>query len=231
MKHILLAAITLYLLVSCSQSEKKLIEREFHNHVKLNFDDPKSLNEIVSITPTDTISPQKIKSIAELRIQSGAYLHILCDSLNSDRSVFFKNHVVPNNISEYIVHKVLNLIEEIQICTEMELKTCVSQKEMEVAICEMIDSIKYEPPIYEYKIKFRQKQGGELHMVEYYGCIDSLTRAVVIRNKPITSNDVSQHIHQLMEANKLYSELQKIRLNNIKKGNEILLKLRELTEQ
>lgn len=54
------------LVVACNQSIEKKIDESFKVYVNNNFNDPKSLKEIISITPCDTMSKEHVRPIIDM---------------------------------------------------------------------------------------------------------------------------------------------------------------------
>jgi len=178
-KNLFILAIV-FTLFSCQQSNESLIKKEFKNYVKNNFDNPKSLKEIVSIEASDTVSVENFKMLLKETLTN----YDRVDSL-------WKNDEYKNNINKNILKKEYNFsysdiliirsyYGQLANITQNRLSVILKDYNILENAKNLLDSIKYDPPKYGYNIKFRQTKNGELQLFTYKGYIDSLTKKIHI---------------------------------------------------
>ena len=221
---------------SCGNKDKNinLAEKEFKNYVQKTFDNPKALKEIVEIIPSDTLSIEKVKklllntcnlcdsAVATARAQDSLQREVLnIDNLdrrkaqNADFSTKLRIMTIANSM--------ISLVSE-SFQSKMAIELCKD------AMKKCADSLKYEAPIYEYKIKYRVERDKDLKLETQYAYIDSLKGFLKIIPQTMTKDDYSEQMRDgfdkaknaLIEINKL-SEICEKEMENIKEMQSFML--------
>ena len=96
--------------ISCTQSNEDKITSAFKEYVCNNFDDPSSLDEIVSIEVTDTVSKRGLIDIIDeyenLVEISSSVSKSLIDSLNNMAFVNGDIYGTPTKAAKRVAHKI-----------------------------------------------------------------------------------------------------------------------------
>ena len=190
------------LIVACGSKDRsvQLIQKEFKKYVHLTFDDPKALKEIVLISPSDTLSTEKLKNMIQMALET-------CDNsleLAHMEDSLQEKTLKPNNID---TRKAQNMEFSTRLKVSSLLSTMVNliSKNMasktEVILCKdpliaFADSIKYEAPIYEYSISYRVKRGEGLKLETQYAYIDSLRGFIKILPAQMTKDEYSEQLRK-----------------------------------
>ncbi|MGL5730521.1 MAG: hypothetical protein ACRCX5_05305 [Bacteroidales bacterium] len=176
MKRIIsMLTIMLVILASCTTNESR-IKREFNKHVENNFDNPKSVKELVSIefvnrTNTDTLT-QLIQSFTD--VVNAQYLKdsVLIKKYTSSEKI----DIISRNmryVSALSRHRYISGMKKWgeflsgDYANYYSLREYNKQTIANDSICQPFD-------VSVYKIKFRQKYGDELVLREYYAIFDNL---------------------------------------------------------
>ena len=192
---------------SCSNNDKNIsvVKKEFKKYVQKTFDNPKELKEIVDIIPSDTISIEKIKTLLEQTNKMCALSieeNDIADSLSSEAMGLTQNidrqKARSSTYSTYYRLKssmddlYRNNIESISL--KFDMLFC------QEAISSLMDSLKYEPPIYEYTINYRVNKEDKLKLESQYAYIDSLNGFKKILPYKMPNEDYSEQIQEALEA-------------------------------
>lgn len=182
-------------MISCGNSNERKIKSAFKDYVSAHFDDPKNLDEIVSIDSCDTISIKGVQSL--LKELKHAY-----DSINNiDRKQ-------SNQISKSLDNpKVRGLIHRNPFLKEAMYKSLdLSNERMSLNSGdiskflygggEILDN-RYDKFIrlksktfIQYKIIARIIEKGEKQLKTYYAVSDTLFNNIEIRNKGVQTEEV-----------------------------------------
>ena len=94
MKKILLALVLIapMIFAGCHKTEYPVIEKAFDEYVNNNFDDPRTLKEIVSIAPIDTFNISEFREIYVGYIDIYKKSQHVADSLLNEVNTFIKEH-------------------------------------------------------------------------------------------------------------------------------------------
>lgn len=233
MKKNILLAFSLMLL-SCGSSPEDQIKKELKEYVTLNFDDPNSFKELVSIEAKDTTSLQILLQITEEGLKQGKMTEDWCDSISDTQSKII-NEIINNTRHHNLSYKQSTkggiLLEEIYAYTTEDLELTNSYFETKAKIEHFIKGAQYESPLYKYSIKFRKQNKGELTLVEYFAYIDSSTNKITIRPVALKVNEMSSQIINLLHLNQDYTSILSARIQNAKNKSEALRKLKILSEK
>jgi len=201
-----------FLFSSCKQSNEKLIKTEFKKYIQNNFDDPKSVKEIVSIEITDTISVEKIRFIMDMNLK----VFHLTDSLNKLRDELNLNSI--ENILK--TAKRGDLSTQLLVtyyCTQAidllndRFKIINERAILESEINNFLDSLKQETPKYKYIIKYRRNFGDDLLLCKDVCYIDSLTKQIYFN---IEEKELSEQISDMLKyTNESRRYLEKVENN------------------
>ena len=214
-------------LTSCSNytPDERRVKTAFMDYVKNDFDDPKSLKEIVSIEPSDTVSLQEFIAKVQSSFAIDEQLYKTSDSISKARLI--------------VIHELGLLIRKGKVDREtkeeitelfMEAVNCIKVPplSLEYWLKDQIDTMKYEAPKYGYIIKFRQKYNGEIKLKQCHFYIDSLTRDVITNlDKLPTAHSQEEFYKNATE----YFDIMKDHVENVKTGYINLIKFKSILER
>ena len=208
MKKVVYAAMLLIgmsaFIASCSVKDKNatVVKKEFKQYVQKTFDNPKNLQEIVEIIPSDTISIEKIKTmlrqadeICQLSFQSDNMIDSIytkaLDITNYDRrkmgsADYSTRYKIQSALDDYL--------ESAYKCIGLRMNLINSRAPL-IAYC---DSLKNEPPLYEYQINYRINQNNEITLQNQFAYIDSLKGFQVIKPNRMTEDDLSPQMQKAL---------------------------------
>lgn len=221
-------------LISCGSSNERKIKSAFKDYVSTHFDDPKNLDEIVSIDSCDTISIKGVQSL--LKELKHTY-----DSINNI------NRKQSNQISKSLDNpKVRGLIHRNPFLKEAMYKyldlsndrMSLNSGDISIALYgggKILDS-RYDKfmmlkskTFIQYKIIARVTEKGEKQLKTYYAVSDTLFNNIEIRNEGVQikkilsddnfmefSNISDEYMARIKNAKELV-ECQKTILDIIKK--------------
>lgn len=234
MKYVVRAAILLgsvLLMSSCSSNDKNIsiVKKEFKNYVQKTFDNPKELKEIVEITSSDTLSTDKLKSLLE---QAADVCDLSYQSFNLADSMSTKN-IQSINLdrrktqsasysTKYQIESLLNRMIGFALRGPVLKRNVLYSKDQ---LLSFKDSLKYEPPIYEYTVSYRVKKGDNIKLESCYAYIDSLEGFKTILPIRMSTDDYSGQMQDafriINEAKKNYDELDSFRETIVQNSNEL----------
>lgn len=199
MRHIYFTFICLFITaVSCnvdSDENIRVIKDQLPLYVRSNFDDPRSFKEIVEIIPTDTLSVENVKKIGTIAIELVDSSFVWMESLVSPAMDKLQNHL--SELSYYELErkrfKVIPLVQSGLTRYELMEKNVYDK----ILLKRMIDSLKYEAPIYGYEVKCRIKENGNLKLKTFYAYVDSLSGFKYIKTEPMTAEDYSPQFQEI----------------------------------
>ena len=208
MKRLLLAFFSLIILVCCSPTDKNIpiIKKEFKAFVRKTFDDPKALQEIVEITPRDTVSLSKIKALAELTdstINLNRDMRHMKDSVQNVKMEGFYNDLMKSrNISYSDALTGRMFLAELMSTTQKEIDAKTKVANLQIKLNQLCDSLVYRPAIYSYEIKYRKQYPDGLKLETAYAYIDSLSGFKAILPKPSDSEIICTDYYDVFEQSK-----------------------------
>lgn len=205
MKRILTFFIVLLIIVSCGQQDKRiaLVKKEFKAYVNKNFDDPKSVKEIVEIIPKDTISLEKMKAICSITdeaISQSRQLYHLKDSLLTDKLEEYYNIIRKSrglSYSDALTGQLIaiDLMSTFQKVIDTKKVLMLEQSQLKA----IGDSLQYYAPLYLYEIKYRNMSNDGLKLETSYAYIDSLTGFKAILPKQNDMEMISSDYYTVIE--------------------------------
>ena len=171
MRKLFVITATSLLLFSCGGNKTtKNIEKAFKQYVALNFDDPKSVIEIVEISLKDTISVKKfydgkhaLDSLLETVI-SWSKTHSEFQS-----EVFGRINKIPAwRYSERDAQKISQNAGKFLMNFTTKNMLFDRLRPLGEELVKKAEKVGDEPPIYIYEIKFRQSMGSGIKLRTYY---------------------------------------------------------------
>lgn len=216
-KYLLSAAIIAitFILGGCQQSVEHRIKRDFKNYVRMSFDNPKDLLEIVSISEVpDTIYAP---SLAYLAVEGRTVGFNLIDSY---RSIMDSLMNLPSrkNPTTSTILKALQVFEKVDAIFKKEDQL---QENFNVYI-NITDSIEYKnyPTYYDYEIRARVKTDDKIKLQSFHALTTNTDSIFTIHNREIIFSDLDEDSEELCEKAtnimnymKEYIELEKERLD------------------
>ena len=184
MKKLFITAVVSILLASCgSRSDKvtKSIEREFRQYVVQNFDNPKSIKEIVDISIIETICARKFFSdslieTADTLLTSYAKLKRLRTDQHISRATSRNINRVRHSDRMRMAN---NMTEGISISTRIIGLRNVHNLLKDELIAKA-EGMEKEPPIYIYQIRFRQSVNNDIRLQTYYASYTKADKKITI---------------------------------------------------
>lgn len=177
MKRIVLSlTIMLVAFSSCTTTNESKVEREFEKYVYNNFDDPKSVKEVISIelvkhTNTDSLRSliMTLNDLIEKQYSDDSTIVEKCTRTKFiDKMV--KNASMLKGITRYKYTSSFDKWGEFLNNHYFDYLSLRSQNKRILSN----DSILKPFDVSVYKIKFRQINDGNLELKEYYSIIDNL---------------------------------------------------------
>lgn len=225
-KCLFLSVMTLFVLFSCTQTKEDKIRNEFKNYVSSNFDDPNSLEEILSIEPIDTITYESIRNgvIALHGIDS---LTNSSDTIEKEQSEIILSKIRAHKYNPYYKEELMSMV--------------LRKAELSRALISWIDDYGFALlnamsdstdnslnrlkglNICQYKLKARIKEKDGLKLREYYALEDSVGFRF-FDNKP-TFNDYSEGTAEFYKVAREYEDIMTIRKNIINEKLEVNQKM------
>ncbi len=202
-KKQLLILLLALLTISCDNSIEGNVKRQFKLFASENFDDPNSIKEIISVEPHDTVSLYKAGNVV-LSIQKNCDLVFklsnAVDSVNNAKLTAQTSSMdkLASKMELSELYTGLRLIGNIMSLSNSEVDDIVKWRAKEHILNEktkgLLDTIDMiiSPPLYGYRIKFRQNIKNELKIQEYYGYVDSLSQNIVIRNSTMDFDSTNE---------------------------------------
>lgn len=216
MKRILLILIISLSIVSCKQSNEDLIKKEFKTYVKENFNNPKDFKEIVSIELIDSNSTLKtyrgVKTMYDMSQDLKKEEIILQKTFKEAWSIEMMNDLgriaTSNQIQSYL--KSLT-ISEIYSKSLNDEELLYGKSRIKI----FLDNFKYTPPVYSYKVKYREYDNKQLKIKGIHCSFDSLSHKIVFSHTLNYSEEEKELLSNFEElAN--YVEMQ-IKNNQLKR--------------
>ena len=177
----------MHFLISCTKPyNEEIIRKEFKDYIKLNFDNPDDLKEIVEIIPYDTLSYASVRNLAfgafaladtveeGYDINSEAWGNLLEEFVNKCEQYGIYN------ISTHNRNKLSNLLQTYTESVFSELGHINAIRQSKQELQARLDSMSYQPAIYVYKINYRVHTGGSTKLKNHYSYIDSLNGFISI---------------------------------------------------
>ena len=206
------ALLSVILLSSCNNTIEDRIENEFEVFVSENFDDPNTIEEVISITLFDTVSLQMMKKYLllskktfEIAMKGNAIRDSLTlirlESFTVGRGVDLSNDI---KAMKLLSNKMMNFEESIEKNNKVNIEWSYLNSETQY----VLDSIDLTTPtpLYAYKIKFRTKANDTLKLNEYYCYIDSLSQNFNIYPSEMSMDKITsmdnkyKHIYDIIEG-------------------------------
>jgi len=167
MKKLFIITATLLLLFSCGNKNTCNIEKAFRQYVAQNFDDPKSVVEIMEISLKDTFSYEKVKFLRNSTQDIINKGNERVSELWND----FKDNSTPrriatlSNSTKRSVQREMHNIERINL----RQKGIIDLYQKSIRVLDIIaESVIDKPPIYFYEIKFKKNVNGEPQSRTFY---------------------------------------------------------------
>lgn len=219
------------IMASCSSHDKNVavVKKEFKNYVQKTFDNPKELKEIVEIIPSDTLSTDKLKSILD---QAAAVCDLsyqtfsLADSLSTKDiqliNLDTRKTQSASYSTRYQIESLLNRMIGFALRAPALKRNVLFSKD-QLLSCK--DSLKYEPPIYEYTVSYRVKKGDIIKLESSYAYLDSLEGFKKILPIKMTKDDYSEQMQDAFRiidnAKNNYEELDSFRETIVQNSKEL----------
>lgn len=223
------------LLGSCQKSNERLVESEFKNYINSNFDNPKSLKEIVSIEASDTVSMALVASCLKQAITLSNDIDSLKSEDDSIKKVIMTRLAVETRlyISRFSYSDRLEAqrhLIQVMSCVDSDISFIGKREFLLHKTKQLLDSMTYESPKYGYRVKFRQTVDNELKLKTYKAYIDSATRKVFIKTNEwqLDDEDSSQQMKEMEQAVIEFTSLNKERLNNMEKARNHLSEVQSI---
>ena len=198
----------MHFLISCTKpSNEEIIRKEFKDYIKLNFDNPDDLKEIVEIIPYDTLSYTSVRELISEAISLSDLVEEGYD-LNSEAWHSFTDEFIKKcerygacNMSIHNRSKLTYLLttRSERILPELYQINAIRQSKQELQA--KLDSMTYQPAIYIYKINYRLHIGDSTKLKSHYSYIDSLNGVISI------NPDYDQKNAVCKEYSNLFSDL------------------------
>lgn len=181
MKRIISLVFLVCSLFACAPKDKNvsLVRNAFKDYVQKTFDDPKSLEEIIEIVPSDTISLEAIRLLVastDSLIETSRELYHLKDSiwtekLNDDLASLKKARNIGYSDAFSGQLLALRLAKLTQQVLDAKKSLIYQQDKMD----KMCDSLTYRPALFTYSIKYRKQYPDGLKLETVYAYVDSLS--------------------------------------------------------
>lgn len=197
---------------SCTPSKEDVIKSAFKNYVASNFDDPKSLKEIVEINSLDTITHNSFKTI----VTSFDEMDKLLDE--TDSIIKIKNHeldsfLVVNN-SRYRGYKrdqigsvLSDGLFELQRQSRWFKDEYPTKERLRIELDSLLNNLT-NIVINSYEIKTRINNNGSLKLQSYYAIEDNIrNEMIIIDHKPVF-DDYPQIAKDFYKTGKEFEQIQ-----------------------
>lgn len=220
-KCYIISVIITLTLFSCTQTKEDIIKDEFKKYVKSNFDDPQDLKEIVSIEQIDTITYEHLRD--------GLYsLHKIVSLVDTLKKIGDGQNdeiikkIKARNYASYNHSRVQNWIKQsldLNINMYSWINTYYDQQ------CILRDSLNNmlekmnDLNIFQYRIKARINDNGNLKLHEYYALEDSTN--IRIFNKRPTFDDYSEETAVFYKVAREYEDIINMRQEMVHEKLEI----------
>ena len=213
MKSIEFCVIVLLAFSSCIQSKEDEVSKEFKNYVNSNFDNPKNLEEIVSVEQIDSINFEQFCKVVN-NLHKLASLADTCRRIEEDQT--------SNIIAKIKAHKYASfysddvrfwLIYNVKLTDEL-ISCMTNYGDKEKNLSDSIDNLLLRLDglsILQFKIKVRVKERGILKLKNYYALEDS-TGFRFFDSVP-TFNDYSERTAVFYKVAKEYEDIIQMRQN------------------
>lgn len=210
MKKVLLALALCISLQACEPPTiEEKIETAFKQYVEENFNDPSDLENIISITPNDTMT---VETIGEIKLALDK-LHeciLESDSLCKKNMDILQKKLTPSVIGKYYGdERILSLIGEQMKVTNKRLDWMYSNEDSFFYLMHKLDTCynSLDSSLFKvtYEIKTRVNGRGELQIKPYYAIVDG--EVIEIYSKYPSFNDYSPQIEQFFEYVEEYQPL------------------------
>ena len=134
MKNLIYLFFAVALSCGCTKSQEELIKEEFNNYVRLNFDDPNSVEEILFVSEPDTLTFDSIMNMGKSIVND--FESIIEDVEKNDslwseqikellKDKQFLNYIRNNQESDPFVKKFIELLREEHSNIVLELSSAV----------------------------------------------------------------------------------------------------------
>lgn len=189
---ILLLTIMLVAFLSCTTTNELKVESEFKKYAYNNFDDPKSVKEIVSIEFVNHTNTDSLKNLVQTLtdIIDKQYVEDSIIVERYTRTTFIDNLVKNSrNISENTRLKYTSAFKKWGLFINDDYYSYISLRNRNRIILSS-DSIMKPFDVSVYKIKFRQKVNENLELKEYYAIFDNTKNKdnINIQSKKLTDD-------------------------------------------
>ncbi|MDR0438317.1 MAG: hypothetical protein LBH22_08475 [Bacteroidales bacterium] len=173
MKKLFIVTATSLLLFSCGNGKQdktsRNIEKEFKRHVAQNFDNPKSVVEIVEILPIDTFSIKRY-CIEELWEKHTTAISRM-NSTSDERMDYIRTKGTPRFVESLRYSTRVSINRKFDQINQnlARQRTAIERSHWSRHNLKMIiENFKNEPPVYFYQIRFRQNVNGEPQLRTFY---------------------------------------------------------------
>ena len=239
MKKVLIYTVVLFAFVACTTpSNEKLVENSFKEYVQMNFDDPSSLQEILSVTICDTVSSEITQKMVEDFLHASIDFEMKqrnhLDSLQNIFLTFMKNagnkefrklksmYEGNENILALLLEVMVDVDKDTKYITSADyLKTKTLQQSLEETVTELNNDSTF---ILVYEIKTRILTEGDLKIEKYYGQMGqdktiTITENNSIENLPVTLKDAYKKLEEYGNYRKQEAEMYDKMIKNISRLN------------
>ena len=218
------------IITSCTSSKEEGIIGKFNNYVATNFDDPKSLKEIVEVKKVDSITYSIFVDVVTSIYQADTLLREI-DSLKSIK-VEGMFAVLKRDVERYNNYeraRIRLIFKDLMELGEKEKEWLIyDYGELQYLKKDLDSSLKKLDNIciYIYEIKTRIKINGELKLKSYYALEDNVRKTIIFFDYEPDIDDYPQDVKDFNEIRKKYVTIQNKYDTITKKMTECIKKLK-----
>lgn len=211
--------LVLICLCGCKPSIESRIEKEFLNYVQNNFDDPNSLQEIVSILPKDTVKIQEMFAMLRETLENDSLISAPLSSRSYQEILMKMQTASFSERKKYQEEGRAFLTDKIEIAAFC-IKYMDEFDNIKNSIIEHIDSttLTGKDFIYTYEIKFRAKEKGEKKLLSYYA-IFKTDNYIKIQDHELRTEEIPM-LKAVVDKIDRYFELKEENFRLLKKAAE-----------
>lgn len=212
--------------ISCNTSVEGRIEDEFMKYAYENFDDPAEIEEITSISLSDSSNVKLVfETIEKLANDSTDFWGLL-----SPDEIYDKLNSLSTSQKLRIKSDVEKYVETSMKVLRFELEDYPKKKELADSIKSYISNIKSSDYdlLDTYEIKVRLNKKGTKKMELFYAIVNTKTGEIKIQDHELMVEEIPvlNNIHELVdEYIRLQSEYQDLYIEANRLENELLFKM------
>lgn len=171
-------------------TNEEIVRQEFENYVKLKFDNPDDLKEIVEIIAIDTLSHENVCNLASKAltltnmVEEGDSLYSsAADNYQLEQEAIIQMYSDASCMSTRNRNRMRDLLEEDIEFIEDGVYKKIKMRECKNNLQSQLNSLNYHPAIYVYQINYRINTNGSYQLNSHYSYIDSLNGFIKIDPK------------------------------------------------